>query len=793
MYNIFISFSNSFQMAKAAMILCLARLLLATGVTASLPPEGPLKNYLLLNLKPYFTHSFIKSTNNLKDCMSCKGLCGKTAISCSCNSECVYYNNCCPDFIELCPEENTLNRVVEDFFKGPYSKCVQTGYNKDRANLIATCPNSKIACLKPSETGDVLDLLPVADKQTRVHYINIHCALCNDIPIDNISLWKAFVDIDIRKNIYFTDIEQSSITDLISQRKAMFRPEPPDGYEQPKKCSLYVKTECSKNWPYDYIRFGCEYGPKLLIDKRYNIFCLLCNHISAERLWCIPPFYDIELPHPIPRPLPQPIPYSLQLLFRVDHETGVSLDKVCPENQVLIVKNINENTCQKLWNSTDEALPNMNVSVNILYPVDFSRVYPDEIAGMFITEFKDILSDNRTYFSVGSCVRDWKKMSDNVHVHIVTTQSALNVLQDFANSVLNVTKRVIFRNISHNAHVTVRLLVSGINKTCEGKYRMHKISSVDSFGTIILGDNSKLIPGEYLVRNGNILSLTCSPSNHPAEYIGWLTVILMSLSLICVCIHLLLYHKKTSDIRWPVIGLSWSILLLDVVFLVAPWMADYYIPCFIAGCLLHWCFLHLFTWMNVVAVDIWLVLSKASNMYMVEDDKLTARKLLLPLIPAFLVVAVAIVLHFVPVGNKWQVYYNRGLVCFLNNKNYAVYLLLIMPGGLSILITTILTSMNAVRLYKIKRESITFRRSYFFSTLKLWLLTGATWILGFVAIPTDNDIVFVLFVAAVASQGIWILTILWLKKCRLKVSKYKGRNENNVTSTNNTENSGSHL
>ena len=582
-------------MDKATVIICLVPLLLVTGVSVSFPPEDLLKNYLL-NLTPYFTHSFINTTNNLKDCMSCKGLCGQTTKSCSCKSECVYYNNCCPDFIELCPEENTLNRVVEDFFQGPYSKCVQNDRNNDtRANVIASCPNSKTACLKPSETGDVLDLLPVADKRARVHYINIHCALCNDIPIDNISLWKAIVDVDVTRNI--TNIDHGNITDLISQGKVMFRAEPPDGYEKPKRCFLYVERECAKNWPNDYIRFGCEYGPKFLTISTYNIFCLMCNSVKAGDLECI---------HGDQGSPPRPISYSFQVLFRLDHDTGFSLDKVCPANEVLIIKNGNENTCLKLWNSTDEALPNMKVIVKILYPDEFYRVYPNEIAGMFITEFKNILKDNRTSLSVGKCFRDWKKMSDNVHVHIVTTQSGLNILQDFANSVPNVTKMVIFRNISSIVNVTVSILISGISKTCEGTYQMHNLSSVDSFGHIILTDNSKLIPGEYLVRNGSILSLTCSPSNHPAEYIGWLTVILTSLSLVCVCIHLYLYHKKTSDIRWPVIGLSWSILLLDVVFLVAPWMADYYIPCFIAGCLLHWCFIHLFTWMNVVAVDIWL-------------------------------------------------------------------------------------------------------------------------------------------------------------------------------------------
>ena len=343
----------------------------------------------------------------------------------------------------------------------------------------------------------------------------------------------------------------------------------------------------------------------------------MCNNASAKHLKC----FRGGLRSP-----PHPISYSLQLLFNLDHDTGISLGNVCPENEVLIIKNSNENTCQKLWNSMDESLPNMNVSVNILYPEEFFKVYPKEIAGMLITEFKGILRDNRASLSLGRCFRNWKSMSDSVHVHIVTTQSGLNVLQDFANSVSNVTKRLIFRNISRIVNVTVSILISGISKTCEGMYRIHNLTSVDSYGNIILGDNSKLIPGEYLVRNGSILSLTCSPSNHPAEYIGWLTVILMSLSLVCVCIHLFLYHKQTSDIRWPLIGLSWSIFFLDVVFLVAPWMADYYIPCFIAGCLLHWSFLHMFTWMNVVAVDIWLVLSKASNMYMVEDAKLTPRK-----------------------------------------------------------------------------------------------------------------------------------------------------------------------
>ena len=770
-------------MDKAIKILCLVPLFLATGVSVPFPPKDLLKDYLL-NLTPFFNYSFINSTKNLKDCMSCKGLCGQTAISCSCKSECAYYNNCCPDFIELCPEENTLNRVVGDFFKGPYSKCVHTDYNKDiRANVIASCPSSEIACLKPSETGNVLDLLPVTDKQTRVHYINIHCALCNDIHIDSISLWKAIVDVDDRSNVNVTNIDHSSVTDLLSQGKAMFRVEPPDGYEKPKRCFLYVKRECAKNWPNDYIRFGCEYGPKFLTVSKYNIFCVMCNNVSAKDLYCIQG--DQKAP-------PRPISYSLQVLFRLDHDTGVSLDKVCPENEVLIIKNSNENTCQKLWNSTDEALPNMNVSVKILYPDEFHKVYPNEIAGMLITEFKDILRDNRTSLSVGRCVRDWKKMSDSVHVHIVTTQSGLKVLQDFANSVSNVTKRLIFRNVSSVAHVTVTILVSGINKTCEGMYKMHNMRSVDSYASIIMGDNSKLVPGEYLVRNGSILSLTCSSSHHPAEYIGWLTVILMGLSLVCVCIHLFLYHKVSSDIRWPLIGFSWSILLTDVVFLIAPWMADYYIPCFIAGCLLHWCFLHLFTWMNIVAVDIWLVLSKASKMYMVEDAKLTPRKLILPLIPAFLVVAVAIVLHLGPVDDKWEVNYVQGFVCFLNNQNYAVYILLILPGGLSILIATIFTIMNAVILYKIKSESITLKRSYFSATLKLWLLTGATWILAFVAIPTNNDIVFVVFVAAVASQGIWILLMLWANKCTQKVSKYRGRKESNVKSTNNTDNFGSH-
>ena len=771
-------------MDTAAIFLCLVSLFLVAGVSVSIPPEDLVKNYLL-NLTPYFTHSFINTTNNLKECMSCKGLCGQTTKSCSCKSECVYYNNCCPDFIELCPEENTLNRVVEDFFKGPYSKCVYTGYTHQRANVIASCPHSKTACLKPLETGDVLDLLPVADKQTRVHYINIHCALCNDIPIDSISLWKAMVDFE--SNVNVSNIDHGSIADLISQGKAMFRAEPPDHYEKPKECSAYVKRECSKNWPNDYIRFGCEYGPQFYTDHTYNIFCLMCNSVKAKYLRCLhaPGSWS-------PGSVPWSISYSFEALFRLDDDTGFSLDKVCPANEVLIIKNSNENTCQKLWNSTDEALPNMKISVKILYPDEFYRVYPNEIAGMFITEFKKVLRDNRTSFSVGRCFRDWRKMSDNVHVHIVTTQSGLNILQDFANSVPNVTKMVIFRNISSIVNVTVSILISGISKTCEGTYQMHNLSSVDSFGTIILGDNGKLIPGEYLVRNGSILSLACFSSNNPAEFIGWLTVILMSLSLVCVCIHLFLYHKKTSDIRWPVIGLSWSILLLDVVFLVAPWMADYYIPCFIAGCLLHWCFLHLFTWMNVVAVDIWLVLSRASKMYMVEDDKLTPRKLLLPFIPAFLVVAVAIVLHFGPVGNKWQVNYVQGLVCFLNNQNYAVYILLILPGGLSILVTTIFTIMNAVKLYKLKRGSITLKRSYFIATLKLWLLAGAAWILGFVAIPTGNDFVFVVFVAAVASQGIWILLVIWGSKCTKTVCKHRGRKGIHVRFTHNTKNCGSH-
>ena len=214
-------------MYETTIIICLVHLFSATGVSVSFPPEDLRKNYLL-NLTPYFTHRFINSTNILIDSMSCKGLCGQTAISCSCKSECVYYNNCCPDFIELCPKENILNSVVEDFFKGPYSKCVRTGYNKDRANVIASCPNSNIACLKPLHTGNVLDLLPVTDKQTRVHYINIHCALCNDVPIDNISLWKAIVDFNARSNINVTNIDYGGITDLIFQQKSMVRAEPPD-------------------------------------------------------------------------------------------------------------------------------------------------------------------------------------------------------------------------------------------------------------------------------------------------------------------------------------------------------------------------------------------------------------------------------------------------------------------------------------------------------------------------------------------------------------------------------------
>ena len=149
---------------------------------------------------------------------TCQGRCGRPTFNerrCSCDSSCLYFRDCCPDYEVHCsqlilPElkktySNLSNCTIDDCLAerseafpsiDSLSKCILVHFNYDDdtiLQIITRCPDNVLQtygvgfqCEHPAD--DLVSDLIVSNS-THIFY-NIHCARCRGVQDNDLEIWE---------------------------------------------------------------------------------------------------------------------------------------------------------------------------------------------------------------------------------------------------------------------------------------------------------------------------------------------------------------------------------------------------------------------------------------------------------------------------------------------------------------------------------------------------------------------------------------------------------------------------
>ena len=253
--------------------------------------------------------------------------------SCRCDQVCTYYGDCC----ENAPTERALTEQ-------PTSKqlsCVSTSprdsftplHEGEAYWMITSCPDqwpTMDGGIARNCTEDVT-APPVTDLTTGSVFRNTYCAICNNVNLERIAVWRTKVYCEGTLNVATATIEQY----IRSCSMCQFEKPTHEELIEPRFCFTYISscppqnltTNLDSELDYDFIVDQCLEGPRSLVHMKLaspsdlflgfrltiykNEYCALCNGVQDEsNLQCfdpeILPVLDACLEYPIVMPSTAP-------------------------------------------------------------------------------------------------------------------------------------------------------------------------------------------------------------------------------------------------------------------------------------------------------------------------------------------------------------------------------------------------------------------------------------------------------------------------------------------------------
>ena len=726
-------------------------------------------------IKGYFTTDFLLYAD-LDYFLSCQGFCNipsdfDSHRLCSCDKNCLLYGDCCLDYIQACHVENV---TFQNLLDGPKSKCVNTS-DGNSSLIISQCPYSETACLYSNSSLNTI--VPVMDLKTGLFYSQAYCAYCNNV--------KQIIPWDV------SIVEKTSDFDGISMYNQThnFMFSPPRNLPNRMCLSNFTRT-CLVNGQYDDTRYACEHGPPGYVaydgKEHYNIFCALCSSESHEKESKWNEVKIVTDPNVISK-------FSLRLHFSINFNTGLSFAQTCPEDQIFIAS---EQKCRKVLKYVPlDTSSYLQINAKIYYETGkVEKILPMEIASKQLS-ILEVLLGIIFEFSLGPCKRQWQEGSDEIQIIAInkgniSETELVQMLQNVSTSFQhNFQKGYKYKTM------TIQSYVSNYQQKSHCTYVPYNKDNVtaDQKGNLLLPGNRTVDAGDYFMNNNSIYICFRKVkftdfTNLIDNLLGWVTLVSMTVSVLCLILHLVLTCKYKPKRLWRTTGLALCLLLTNVCFLLAKAVSHIALVCYVVGVLLHWSFLSTFSWMTFVAADIWMGLTHTKKTRIARaDSRRKTWKFSIPFIPPTIVVLFVIFTdRFLP-GGMWKPGYGNN-ICWINGI-WARLVLFVLPGGLCVLTGTVFTILSGCRLYrlsKLNKSTAAKQRNYLVMFVKLAVVTGLGWCVGFLAVPTNDVTLYVIFILLTATQGLWILVVTWGGKCkkilRLKKTDSISSTKNNMDS-----------
>ncbi|XP_059178585.1 uncharacterized protein LOC131957808 [Physella acuta] len=252
----------------------------------------------------------------------------------------------------------------------------------------------------------------------------------------------------------------------------------------------------------------------------------------------------------------------------------------------------------------------------------------------------------------------------------------------------------------------------------------------------------------------------------------------MCVSIITLTITASLYiaARKTHSIPDKnIMSLILALFLANSLLLFGALATPVPMLCKIMAFCTHYGFLAVFSWMNVMALDMWITFSSGLH----AQERSSKRYVFYNIFGWFfpgIIVATCLALDFLQPGNMVSPSYGE-TVCWINSK-YSLLLFFVIPLAAILLINLVLFVLTARNIYLTKQMSETYdsngskHRNMIIINLKLTIIIGLTWSVGFVTMFCSSEIVTFIFIIINSLQGFFVgISCLFSGKFRQLVSE----------------------
>ena len=746
--------------------------------------------------------------------MTCKNRCGGTVqvgdihseeknlksyatTSCSCDSLCYAYNDCCHNFEQNCPAE--VEKYTREF------KTLPKGIVKASLDGIITCRKGCISgsmksannCLsrsykvisecvvtgEPCESLDKHDpnrFIPVYDQISRLHYSHLLCARCNGA--SNLRPWN--YNIECKNQEAKSNLAIDNIRNSLEKNNCTIEVEPDDDMTGIRECFHDMEWSCPDSCQNEELVNKCERGPACfasayvnashvsnnninpdefpIVANFKNYYCGLCNGVPPRAIKC-GNLYSVEA-------MPAIVLYenrvSLTTLFEFNVDVGFSFAH-CPEGHLTV-----QHLCIRI---PSEA----NITFVYTFKSAHNAVQYRNSASLARSDYTDTFDEIKKVFDSNSVILDrttvnLKDSEDvpgdslltvtfNVTLNVYSSSNFLKCLEDVELVLRSKAADNLLYNQRHNQFIvdvqfennmySLDLQVHGIPTLCELTNHTNN--------QIMTRNRDDLVPH---VETFNGVEMKCYytklKTSSQWNHLDIITYVCVCLSIICLLIRVGLQcyvpHFRSGPGRMQ-FNLTLALLMAFLVWLVGSHLSEYHTTCQVFAVVRYFAFMAAFAWMTNIAVDTWRLFRP--NAQLISPDETTTPLSMYHLsgwLGTLILSVLVSVLDFLDISSGFKPNFGPPY-CWIVGKALIYYFFI--PTGLLLLTNIILFICTTLALRASFEESnVVVRKDKrnFQVYLKLFLLMGITWALGFVVAFTDTEILEYIYIFVNSLQGVFI-------------------------------------
>ena len=767
--------------------------------------------------------------DDLIQCGSCENRCG-TKIDpddlnsedpgnlCACDKFCGFHGDCCEDFQDFCPKEFLdFRKASEQYpFTRSYSDYLCEWFEGPEFQMVIhTCPDGSECEFTSQLNEDVNTFVPMYDVHRGVHYISGQCAVCNGV--SDVMPWGVNL-ICVQAPPAPGQPEQNDAT--INSEDSLSRAVNSSGCDlnyvitgKPRPCDHRdFKTTCPLGCRNQELVSRCETGGIAFttVDSHVykNAYCALCSGVASKTssdLYCGVSTFRNE--PDIQESMVDT--FSLTLVFDFDPSKGLTVGEKCNDGEIYVP---DEETCRAITCPSGFILDGSDCSPE---PSNITVTVTGTLQTELSVEIRDSLTQRKSHLEsaiqgdVESSMDSFEvtheglevKPEFNFNQDKLTSSNVIGCTCDYnflANDEDDVTKfeeaigsdvrrdviqylvkeNVALETITVDVKFSSDLKSSSEQVDCAWLVYQPNETVVKNNSVTIVASGKTYASGLYEIMDDVIIVCErLSDEVDPIDLVlSILTLVYIGISILCLIARIALqkyissFQTKPGKIQ---LQMTVALLLAFVMLVVGPFLSGIPEACTTAAVLLAYGFLAAFIWMNVIAVDTWLVFRPSSSFSRAADE---GRSLLIHIICGWgiplLLVTVSIAMSYVDADEKFKPEFG-GPRCWYTQR-YAMLLYFGVPIALSILLNIFLyvhTSVNLHKAFKNSRTAMKAENYHFAIYVKLFILMGITWIFGFISAFTDQTVIDIIFVILTSLQGFFLFVSVVCNKRVLTEAK----------------------